>query len=86
VDLLKDFAQRKKITPAQIALVWLGAQKPWIAPIMGGTRLQPSALSIPVNVEASISSRSTRRCLTSRFMTGFKINEDHNLLALPPHR
>src|SRR5881396_3422902 len=38
-DLLGRFAQRKKATPAQIALAWLLAQKPWIAPIPGTTKL-----------------------------------------------
>lgn len=40
VDFLKDLAGRKGTTPAQIALAWLLAQKPWIVPIPGGTRLQ----------------------------------------------
>ena len=39
VDLLSEIAQRKKATPAQIALAWLLAQKPWIAPIPGTTKL-----------------------------------------------
>jgi aryl-alcohol dehydrogenase-like predicted oxidoreductase len=39
VDFLKDLAARKGITPARIALAWLLAQKPWIVPIPGGTRL-----------------------------------------------
>jgi aryl-alcohol dehydrogenase-like predicted oxidoreductase len=39
VDLLAEIAQRKKATPAQIALAWLLAQKPWIAPIPGTTKL-----------------------------------------------
>jgi aryl-alcohol dehydrogenase-like predicted oxidoreductase len=39
VDLLADIAGRKKATPAQIALAWLLAQKPWIAPIPGTTKL-----------------------------------------------
>jgi aryl-alcohol dehydrogenase-like predicted oxidoreductase len=39
VDLLGNIAQRKKATPAQIALVWLLAQKPWIVPIPGTTKL-----------------------------------------------
>jgi aryl-alcohol dehydrogenase-like predicted oxidoreductase len=39
VELLKKIAERKKATPAQIALAWLLAQKPWIAPIPGTTRL-----------------------------------------------
>ena len=39
VDLLADIGRRKKATPAQIALAWLLAQKPWIAPIPGTTKL-----------------------------------------------
>jgi aryl-alcohol dehydrogenase-like predicted oxidoreductase len=35
VDLLKRFAEKKNATPAQIALAWLMAQKPWIVPIPG---------------------------------------------------
>jgi aryl-alcohol dehydrogenase-like predicted oxidoreductase len=40
VDFLKGLAARKGITPAQIALAWLLAQKPWIVPIPGCTRLE----------------------------------------------
>src|ERR1700726_3041512 len=40
VDLLTKVAERKKATPAQIALAWLLAQKPWIVPIPGTTKLQ----------------------------------------------
>jgi aryl-alcohol dehydrogenase-like predicted oxidoreductase len=39
VDLLGAIAQRKNATPAQIALAWLLAQKPWIVPIPGTTKL-----------------------------------------------
>jgi aryl-alcohol dehydrogenase-like predicted oxidoreductase len=39
VDLLGRFAAQKKATPAQIALAWLLAQKPWIVPIPGTTKL-----------------------------------------------
>jgi len=38
VDLLKQMAERKKATPAQVALAWLLAQKPWIVPIPGTTK------------------------------------------------
>ena len=38
VDLLAKIGQRKKATPAQIALAWLLAQKPWIVPIPGTTK------------------------------------------------
>lgn len=40
VDLLREIAARKKATPAQIALAWLLARKPWIVPIPGTTKLQ----------------------------------------------
>jgi aryl-alcohol dehydrogenase-like predicted oxidoreductase len=40
VNLLNTIAGRKKTTPAQIALAWLLAQKPWIVPIPGTTKLQ----------------------------------------------
>ena len=39
VDLIGSIAERKKATPAQIALAWLLAQKPWIVPIPGTTKL-----------------------------------------------
>jgi len=39
VDLLKSIAERKHGTPAQVALAWLLAQKPWIVPIPGTTKL-----------------------------------------------
>src|SRR5260221_4030039 len=39
VDLLARFAEQKKVTSAQVALAWLLAQKPWIVPIPGTTKL-----------------------------------------------
>jgi aryl-alcohol dehydrogenase-like predicted oxidoreductase len=39
VDVLSAFAERRKATPAQIALAWLLAKKPWIVPIPGTTKL-----------------------------------------------
>jgi aryl-alcohol dehydrogenase-like predicted oxidoreductase len=52
VDLLKKIAERKKATPAQIALAWLLAQKPWIVPIPGTTKLSRLDENIgAVNVE-----------------------------------
>jgi len=39
IDLLRTIGERKKATPAQIALAWLLAQKPWIVPIPGTTKL-----------------------------------------------
>ena len=40
VDFLNDLAARKSASPAQIALAWLLAQKPWVVPIPGGTRME----------------------------------------------
>src|SRR5208282_2394069 len=54
VDMLGRFAQQKKATPAQIALAWLLAQKPWIVPIPGTTKLHRLEENIgTVNVELS---------------------------------
>jgi aryl-alcohol dehydrogenase-like predicted oxidoreductase len=39
VDFVRQFAEKKKATPAQIALAWVLAQKPWIVPIPGTTKL-----------------------------------------------
>ncbi|HEY3039599.1 MAG TPA: aldo/keto reductase, partial [Pyrinomonadaceae bacterium] len=39
VELLKTWAKRKEVTPGQIALAWLMAQKPWIVPIPGTTQM-----------------------------------------------
>lgn len=40
VDLLKEMAQRKNITPAQLAIAWILAQKPWFVPIPGTTKME----------------------------------------------
>src|SRR5437016_9032787 len=54
VDLIGRFAQQKKATPAQIALAWLLAQKPWIVPIPGTTKLHRLEENIgAANVELS---------------------------------
>jgi len=53
-DLIGRFAQQKKVTPAQIALAWLLAQKPWIVPIPGTTQLHRLEENIgAVNVQLS---------------------------------
>jgi aryl-alcohol dehydrogenase-like predicted oxidoreductase len=54
VDLIGRFAQEKKVTPAQIALAWLLAQKPWIVPIPGTTKMHRLEENIrAANVELS---------------------------------
>jgi len=55
VDLLGRFAEQRKATPAQIALAWLLAQKPWIVPIPGTTklhRLEENIAAVNVELEA----------------------------------
>jgi aryl-alcohol dehydrogenase-like predicted oxidoreductase len=46
VDVIKTVAERKQVSPAQVALAWLLAQKPWIVPIPGTTRLHRLAENI----------------------------------------
>jgi aryl-alcohol dehydrogenase-like predicted oxidoreductase len=54
VDLISKYAQQKKATPAQIALAWLLAQKPWIVPIPGTTKLERLEENLgAVNVQLS---------------------------------
>ena len=53
VDLLGKLAEKKKATPARIALAWLLAQKPWIVPIPGTTkiaRLEENIGAVSVNL------------------------------------
>lgn len=40
VDLIRDVARRKKVTPAQVAIAWILAQKPWMVPIPGTTKTE----------------------------------------------
>jgi len=56
IALLAGIAEQKKATPAQIALAWLLAQKPWMAPIPGTTKLHRleenlGALSVEVTAD-----------------------------------
>jgi aryl-alcohol dehydrogenase-like predicted oxidoreductase len=52
VDLIGKFAEQKKASPAQIALAWVLAQKPWIVPIPGTTKLHRLEENIgAINVE-----------------------------------
>ena len=55
VEWLKTFAEKKQATPAQLALAWLLAQKPWIVPIPGTTkrhRLQENLGAVQVHLTA----------------------------------
>jgi aryl-alcohol dehydrogenase-like predicted oxidoreductase len=67
VDLLNDFAKKKDATPAQVALAWLLAQKPWIVPIPGTTKfhrldenLGAAMLELSLGDLASIEKASSR--------------------------
>lgn len=54
VDLVRKLAERKKVTPAQVALAWVLAQQPWMVPIPGTTKLSRLEENIgSVNVELS---------------------------------
>ena len=55
VEWLKAFAARRRVTPAQVALAWLLAQRAWIVPIPGTTkthRLQENLGSVDVELTA----------------------------------
>lgn len=52
VEYIKEFAEKKNATPAQIALAWLLAQKPWMVPIPGTTKLERLGENLgAVNIE-----------------------------------
>ena len=61
VDLIGKFAQQKKATPAQIALAWLLAQKPWIVPIPGTTKLHRLEENIGAASGRTYARRSSRK-------------------------
>jgi aryl-alcohol dehydrogenase-like predicted oxidoreductase len=63
VDLLTKIAKEKNATPAQIALAWLLAQKPWIAPIPGTTKLHRLEENIgAVNIQFTAEELKERLC------------------------
>ena len=62
VDLLSKIAERKKATPAQIALAWILAQKPWMVPIPGTTKLH----RLEENIGAAAIRTNTRRSPPNR--------------------
>jgi aryl-alcohol dehydrogenase-like predicted oxidoreductase len=62
VDLLSKFAERKKVTPAQLAHAWLLAKKPWIVPIPGTTKLHRleenlGAANVTLQLKTSVPSK-----------------------------
>jgi aryl-alcohol dehydrogenase-like predicted oxidoreductase len=78
VDLLKHVAQRKNATPAQVALAWLLAKRPWIVPIPGtrnpahfqenvqAVALRLSPAHLPCRCRPSIATHRGTRCPSSR--------------------
>jgi aryl-alcohol dehydrogenase-like predicted oxidoreductase len=83
VDLIGRFAEQKKATPAQIALAWLLAQKPWIAPIPGTTKLHRLEENIAAaNVELTKDDLRQIDAATSKIpVQGARYNEDMQKLV-----
>ena len=83
VDLLNRIAQQKKATPGQIALAWLLAQKPWIVPIPGTTKLSRFEENIgAVNVElTSDDLRDIENAAAEIHVQGARYPEEHDRLT-----
>jgi aryl-alcohol dehydrogenase-like predicted oxidoreductase len=83
IDLIANFAKEKKATPAQIALAWLLAQKPWIVPIPGTTKLYRLEENIG-SVDVDLTSDDLRQidAATSKIpVQGARYNEDMQKLV-----
>ncbi len=75
VDLVIAVAQRKKATPAQIALAWILAQKPWMVPIPGTTKLtrleeNNAAATVELTADEEIDSAASKITLQGRSLPG----------------
>lgn len=83
VDLLNRFAQEKSATPAQIALAWLLAQKPWIIPIPGTTKLNRLDENLgSLTVELTSDDLSEINAATSQIIVhGARYSEQHEKLT-----
>ena len=82
VDLLGDIAKRKKATPAQVALAWLLAQKPWIVPIPGTRNLKHLEENLRA-AEIELTSddlREIARATSKITVQGARLPEEHMLL------
>jgi len=79
VDLLRKVAEQKKATPAQIALAWLLAQKPWIVPIPGTRKLERLEENLgAVNIELMPGDLREINAAYSRIkVQGARLSEDH---------
>ena len=74
VDLLKRVAGEKKATPAQIALAWLLAQKPWIVPIPGTTKLH----RLEENLEIAVDERTRQlQAAQKKLLVGCGLQRHH---------
>ena len=62
VDVVEKFAKQKQATPAQVALAWVLAQKPWIVPIPGTTKLH----RLRENIGAALSNSRRKTCANSK--------------------
>ncbi len=79
VDLLSAIAKRKKATPAQIALAWLLAQKPWIVPIPGTRKLERLDENIGA-AEVELTSgdlREIESAVSKITVQGARLSEEH---------
>jgi aryl-alcohol dehydrogenase-like predicted oxidoreductase len=83
VDLLSRFAEQKKATPAQIALAWLLAKKPWIVPIPGTTKLHRLEENLgAVNVELTTDDLRAIESASSQIkVEGARYAESHEQLT-----
>jgi aryl-alcohol dehydrogenase-like predicted oxidoreductase len=79
VDLLTSIAARLKVTPAQIALAWLLAQKPWIVPIPGTRKLERMVENIgAVEVELAFAElREIDNAFSKIAVHGARLSEEH---------
>jgi aryl-alcohol dehydrogenase-like predicted oxidoreductase len=79
VDLLKQFAEKRKATPAQIALAWLLAQEPWIVPIPGTRREDHLNENLgAINIElASADLREIENAFSAVRVQGVRMSEKH---------
>jgi len=82
VDLLRGIAQQKNATPAQIALAWLLAQKPWIVPIPGSRKLERLEENIgAVDIELTGDDlRAIESALSKITIQGDRYPDDHQRL------
>jgi len=87
LDLLAAIANRKNATPAQIALAWLLAQKPWIVPIPGTTKLERLEENLgAVNVELTPDDlREIDTAFSKIKVQGTRLSEEHMKLIDHDH-